>query len=820
MLSEKDPAIDLSPDQKWLASLHGKVRNHSDALRHGIRETLIILAVHGNRLLREHPGFDAEARVADLVKKLLSPLDRERILSCGPDLPDFAGSRTRGSPGHCLKMIFGNPKPSFGNSCDPRDIAFSTLPLGSRCCGRCKFLRGTPSALRAVVNLLAKLCEMHKDEAHNNWSPKSEETLGSLFRSWWPQTAASLDERVKALEGLCRRHPALGWSVCIDQLELLVSASANYRPRWRDDEASAAPQVTEAEQCQFVSEAINLVLDWQEYDENTLPDLVERLEQFDQKEQLKVWDLIDRWADSTPSEDAKAVLRQRINRWAQLRRRRGHSIAHPERERAASNRLLPRDKASRQARLFASYWVDLAPDSSEDGKFDREKQEKRLRDLRVKALHEIWEEHGFEGVSSLIEKNEKTSDLIGELMTELLLGRCEASKFVGSCLNATAACNSTAYKSCLAGFVRNADTDLLAALIDETERPGEADAFITLLLCMPFKATTWRRLDNKPSDFRDAYWKRVEPRTWRDSPGEEINESVERLLAVGRANAAFRAALVAWGQVRTSLLKSLFDALPAASSDEFLNDPMTDDYNISLAFDELDKRPGVTIEEKARLEYVYLTRLDRSEHGIPNIEKHIAASPEQYAMAIACVYKRADGGEDPPGLSSGDPEQQLGIARQAQRLLRQIRYIPGTDAKGDIDAEKLKAWLVEVRSWCARHDRTKIGDDMIGGFLARAPADEDGVWPCRPVCEALEWMASEEVADAFVVGARNRRGAHYRGSGGDQERDLTARYRAWAGELVYEYPYVGGLLERIAASYDHEAEWQDTESEIRQRLLL
>ncbi len=285
-----------------------------------------------------------------------------------------------------------------------------------------------------------------------------------------------------------------------------------------------------------------------------------------------------------------------------------------------------------------------------------------------------------------------------------------------------------------------------------------------------------------------------------------------------RAPAAFRAALVAWDQVETSLLTRLLHALPAADSDDFLNDPMIDDYNISMAFDALDKRPGVTVEEKARLEYAHFTLLDRSEHGIPNIEKHIAASPELYSLAVAYVFKREDRGKDLPELRFGDPERHFAIASAVHRLLDRICRIPGTDRKGNINAEELKAWLGQVRSWCARHDRAKIGDVMIGQFLARATAGDDGVWPCRPVCEALEWMASEEAARGFVVGAGNRRGVHYRDEDGDQERDLAARYRSWAHKLAYDYPYVAAVLERIAAVYDQEAGWQDTESDVRQRL--
>ena len=183
---------------------------------------------------------------------------------------------------------------------------------------------------------------------------------------------------------------------------------------------------------------------------------------------------------------------------------------------------------------------------------------------------------------------------------------------------------------------------------------------------------------------------------------------------------------------------------------------MTDDYNISMAFDELEKRSEVTVEEKARLEYAHITRLERSEHGIPNIERHISESPDAFALAIAKVYKRADGGEDPPELQLGAPDQVEAVFNAAHTLLDRVCRIPGADDNGNVNGEELKAWLGQVRSWCDRHDRARIGDDVIGSFMARAPAGEDGIWPCRAVCEALEWMASDEVGEGFVIGALNR----------------------------------------------------------------
>ncbi|MDE2997729.1 MAG: HigA family addiction module antitoxin [Gemmatimonadota bacterium] len=788
--------------------------SHSDALRSGIRETLILLAVYGKHLFDARLAFDAEARVADFVEDLLGPFNRDTFLLCANDLPDYAEA----APDVVLSLLEKNL-----HSFEPVVTAGSSIfspSLRTPLLWALQILAWNPSRFVRVVYILANLCKIAKTDTIDNWSPKPEETLASLFRYWWPQTAAPLEMRVSALKYLCSRHSTLGWSLCIDQLESMVSGSANHRSRWRDDKASAMPQVAEAEQLQFVRESTALVLDWQEHGERTLGDLVEHLEHFNEEDQLKVWDLIDRWTDSSPPEDERAILRQRINGSAKIRRNHGLAICHPERERAASHALSPQDKASRQAWLFASYRVDLPPDGSDGGNFDYKRNEKRLRGLRVKALQDIWEERGLSGVHRLVEDCEKTSGVIGELMSLILAGQDdEAARFGRSCLDLATADASSAHNSCLEGFLRNVNRNIVTGLIDEAERSGQMVHFTKLLLSLSFRAENWRRLDAKPSETQNSYWKRVEPRTWSETTREEINESVDRLLAVDRPNAAFRAALVAWDQVDTFLLVRLLGSLPDARTDEFLNDPMTDEYNISMAFDELDRRPGVTIEEKARLEYAHITRLDRSKYGIPNIEKYIAESPRNFALAIACVYKRADGAEDPPELNFGDPERIHAAVDAARTLLGRVNRIPGSDEKGNVNAEELKVWVDEVRSWCTRYDRRKIADDAIGSFMARAHADEDGIWPCRPVCEVLESLNSDEVDESFVIGALNRRGVYMRGRGGDKEREHEERYRTWSAELA-EYPRVSRSLSRIATYYENEAGRQDTETELMRRLSV
>jgi hypothetical protein len=153
----------------------------------------------------------------------------------------------------------------------------------------------------------------------------------------------------------------------------------------------------------------------------------------------------------------------------------------------------------------------------------------------------------------------------------------------------------------------------------------------------------------------------------------------------------------------------------------------------------------------------------------------------------------------------------------AHHLLDQVKKIPGTDENGRIDVAALGAWLADVRRLCHEYARADIGDHCLGQLLAKAPVGENGIWPCEAVCEAMEEIASSEIGKGFQIGVYNSRGV-YRGEGGEQERELATKYRAWAERLQYDYPYVGEVLEGIAASYEREARWHDSVAKISRRL--
>jgi hypothetical protein len=234
--------------------------------------------------------------------------------------------------------------------------------------------------------------------------------------------------------------------------------------------------------------------------------------------------------------------------------------------------------------------------------------------------------------------------------------------------------------------------------------------------------------------------------------------------------------------------------------------------------DSLQGRTGVTRDDMAQLEFLFIGALGLSEHGIPNLESKIAESPEIFVQAVALAFRRSDAGEDPPEWRIEDPEQKAAIARAAHDLLNQIKKTPGTDQNGQIDAAELRSWTRSVRSLCRKHARADIGDQWLGQLLAKAPASENGEWPCEAICQVMEEEAAPQIARGFEIRVHNSRGVVCRGEGGEQERELANKYRTSAETLRFDFPYVASLFDSIASSYTQEAFYWDSKSAIDKRL--
>ena len=812
VLSERDPSLDLPEDKRWFASLYGKDRSHSGAISNGIAETLVLLAVHGNGLFFKRLGFNAEAAIAALVRRLLQPVSLERLLSQNDNLPLLAEA----APEEFLSIIardlrneravMGLLKPYdsgvFGSGCHRTGLLWALETLAWRA-----------DLLVRVVDILGELSMQRIDD---NWVNKPENSLADILRSWLPQTAAPIESRIAALARLAQTFPEVGWRICIAQLENHQTGSFSHRPNWRNDASGSGRGVPQRERAEFVRKAVEIALSWPHHSEQTLGDLVEHLQSLPEDRQPRVWQLIDEWAARQNDDAKKAALRERIRRYAFTRRskKRGVSAENAANARAARQSLESSDFVIRHGWLFEQQWVEESVEDYDAENYDYRAREQRIRRDRTAAIAEIWLSGDIAAIDRLLQAT-GASHVIGAIFPVAITDPDAIARFAEHLISSAKGEREAIYMNALGGLLSGHPDPIgfLAARVHE----GWGDKEVLIYsLCLPFRGSAWRALDEHAPHLRAQYWERVHTHVVFDDEAD-VNEAAERLMEAKRPLAAFHAVHHDWSMVETSRLKRLLQAV-ARTSGERAPIFRLSEHDVSEAFQSLNARADVTKDELATLEFQFLEVLEHGDYGIPNLESQICANPALFVQAVSMAFRRNDDGSDPDEISIQDAARREASATAAYRLLNRIKRLPGTDEHGKIDIEELKAWLKTVRAELKTLGRADIGDERIGQLLARAAKKAPGHWPNAEICEAIEWMAEEHVARGFHVAERNSRGVVWRGEGGNQERELAARYRSIAQSLAYTFPFVSTMIEGIAASYEREAQWEDTDAQVRSRL--
>ena len=519
ILSETDPALELPEENRWAAALYDKTRNHSDALRTGICETLVILSVHGNNLFERRFGINITDRVSILIHKLIAPLSFEKLLSQEGNLPRYAEA----APDMFLKLMeedLRSDTPVVLGLLKP--VSKSSLfgsPLRTGLLWALECLAWKPNNFLRVSMILARLAQVEIDD---NWANKPLDSLKAIFRSWMPQTAASLEQRSKAFKILVERFPDVGWKLCIEQIQTGTQFGYySYRPLWRSDASGAGQVVTYKEMYDFVRVALNLMIDWSSHDEKALGDLVEHLQGIPEEDQANVWNIIDKWSINA-SELAKATLREHIRRFAFTRqghRRKLNGTIH-DHAHAAYDNLCPLDPAIRHNWLFTDYWVQESMSELEDEEYDFNKRDERINYLRKDAMNEIWTYSGFDGIGKLL-TDCNAPDIIGRYLSPCIVSLKDQVDFIVCCLSTDINLKTKAER-CLQGFLLAIEYGPRNELLWTAAGELSVEDCERLFLCAPFQATTWHLLEQLGENMRSKYWKAVLPDWSHHTPAELV----------------------------------------------------------------------------------------------------------------------------------------------------------------------------------------------------------------------------------------------------------------------------------------------------------
>ena len=802
VLSERDPALDLTPDQRWMAAGLGKAREHSNALRQGIGSTLALLAEHGGQLFERRLGVNPQDAVSSLVRDLLEPATPDTLLSQAHDLPIYAEA----APGTMLRFLERHLDQ------DERTVVELLKPEGTDphtarrpwtgLMWALERLAWSPSTFPRTVTVMERLCT-GRFAASSGYTPFG--SLVSLFRHWLPQTGAPIGDRIRVLETLTARNPDLGQRVCLALLPLPRDAAMpNPAPEWRGPASLTEGHVTWEESDQMVQTVYRLLLSRRDHDERSLGRLLKRMRLLDHEARVQVWMRVREWAKKADSDTAVAELADCVRDcWTDDETEKKRALEH----------LKPTDPLLRNKWLFQSWWPLRHDPETKD--LNSDERQERTDALQAAALRELWE-LGSAGALRELAEGCEFPYVVGRLAHRLSLNEGELASLVQSSLEPTSSDDLRQQRhQLLAGIVQWAEPSLVERLLDNHVSRHDEAARCHILRVMPFTPETWCRLESESEKVQMDYWAQVGAGRADDHSAATINEAVDRLMDAGRPAIAFRFVSDNPGVVETSRLIRLLHNLAEAN-----DNPIPENSWLGRALDSLEKRPDVTADAMAQLEFTFLQGLLLSKHQIPNLERKLAESPVLFLQVLARVHGRDDDDSDPPEWHIPDPARRRAFAEACYKLLKRVRRLPGGAESDTAETGPLRDWLSSTRTLCAQYGRAKIADWTIGEWLARCSVTGGVARPGELVCDAIESTESIELDRGFVLGARAARGVSTRvpGEGGDQERALAATYEQMAREMSGRWPRVGGVLDGIADSYERDGTRWDTRVAVEDRL--
>ena len=749
VLGEDDPALDLPESFRYAAPLYGKMREFSRALRESISETLVLLAVYGKDLFGTHLGFDGESEARRIVRDFLVPLTTRKLEANNNELPLYAEA----APTEFLNIIERDlraEEPKVMGLLKPVDNALVYSCPRTGLLWALEALAWNPTTFPRVVTILGQLSEI---DINDNWGNKPFESLYMIFRAWMPQTGANLELRLKAVNMLLDKHPAVGWNICLQQInpKRRTGPLHSYKPKWRTDGSEESVETLEPNP-EFVKEMVKILLSRQLYTVGMLCDLVNNLHALTQDNQTRVWEIIDQWRNAGAPDEELAKLRETI---------RTTVLTHPGAEnewrasmtkktRTVYEKLQPKDVICRHEWLFRQPWIDESADEIAGGMSKLRMHKEHIRKLRFEALTDIVQEQGIPGIFALSEKGE-TQLQIGDLLVDILTDE-QIEKLLLKCLRLTE--EKPCHGGIITGTLGSLDNERRKRFHTNLQNKVSEKEMLKLLLLSPYQASTWELVDQLSTEARNRYWAEVNPQYKGGSP-EENNKSIRRLLEAQRPRAAFASTQYMLDEIQPPLLVEMLLAM--AKSDKEENEGwQLNDCAIRNAFKLLNSNSELTLGEKAALEYAYLEVLsppygEKNPQAILHLERCIEELPELFVQAVAYAHKRKDNKEVPPGNRED-------LAKRGRQLLEAIKRIPGQEeASKEEQYDKLSRWVASVRESCASLNLLNVADEHLGNLFSKALPDKNGVWPCETVRDVMEDLKSEDVSVGAYAAASSRK---------------------------------------------------------------
>ena len=790
VLGQVKSAFLRPPEQRWMGDLWRGDRDYSNLLREGLAMNLAVMGVHGGAEASE----TADRVIRDL---LLKANDDWRIwASLGENLPLLAEA----APDCFVCGVedgLESPEPVLANQLAGSGTALYH-PQGFHGLVRAmEVLAWSPDHFGSVVSLLARLDRLDPasefrqgNDGHGSSRPRPSSVLKAVFRSWLPETGASLSERLAALDRLRSSHGDAAWCVMRSMLpEPSAVGLPASKPKVREWAPGETPRATWEERSRTTSEIVTWMVDDAGLCGRRWTDLIERLDRLPAGERDHVMTALESLDRGVGNENATAAIWRAAS--STLDRHRQYKTARwamPEADLArlhgVLNRLQPSDPVTRFGWLFA----DVAP--------EEEKQ--------IKAAAAVFEQGGLSALAALARAVDRPDDL-GFVVGSMPNGLVDAHVLLPRYL----AHAETALRRFARGFAlgryRAGGRSWVIRQLERVAPTLTADQEVALLTVLPFCGETWEAAARRGEAVREGYWRKVRTPAGcaRD---QDLAEGAACLVRAGRPFDAARVLAdderVTRSLVSRGVIADVLRAIVSADGECATPNPVLGRDIASL----LDMLAAADYDGKdlARLEWDLLPYVSEHERSPGALHEILAEDAAFFVKVVSLAYS-------PEGEEPARPDERTKrIAQGAYSLLSSWRTLPGED-NGRVSHRLLHGWITEAQAGLDAVRRLPRGLTVAGQMLSGSPHGRDGLWPCAAVREVIEAVESTDLEAGVAVGVHTSRDVVNTDPavGGVVERELAQEYEGYAIAARATHPRTARMLRDIARYYSWHAYRED-----------
>ena len=774
---------------------------YSNQLKEGLLQTLIIVALYGNRL--KLPIGDAQEWVDSLIKKLLHGALPEKWVEFSDYLPKIAEA----SPDVFLlelQLAIEEQTSVITALFEEKNGFLYPQSHHTSLLWALEALAWHPNYLDAVTLILLRLTEM---DPGGRLSNRPFNSLVDIYLPWKPHTSVELVGRLSILNKYLNDNNSVMWRLLIALLPHPGAAtSGTYKLKWRDYEFTQELGYNQFNVDKTTEWIVTHLMSSYDGDDPKLSLLINAIEPIDEplRKKLILWlpEAVDK-INGSKKETAKA-LRETL--WYQnldgIKDRYNLTEDEVRSIKGAYEKTIPDDLEERHLWLFDEYYPHL-PDKSVEEEDDYVNYQ-QIERIRKEACEDLLNQFGEDRVIALKDKVNEPHTLGATLA---LFSKESITTKVCKLLASEKDVKFT--RGYLSTLEIQQGGGQVPLLYETCEKNGFTKEELTsLLLCFEHNKNLWDYIETLDTDIQNAYWQRVPAIFWGGYKEDATLYKINKLSSVGRGLDAMNNSWIYAKEMPTEAIQELLQNVLRSESN--LNDSI-DHHPLSVYIETLHKREDADKDLLIHLEWVYLPilRYDRVKDSLALLNDRLTKDPDFVVEILGYLYIPENESEQERVVTDIDRQN----AQRAFYLLNQWKTIPGVGENQLLDKAVLSDWMQAVLKKSSETGHYRHACSQLGQLFSYFPEWTD---EAEKLFTLIEPIKEKAFYSGYNAGLFNKRGLTSRSpyEGGEIERDNASMFKGLYDKYHLRYPRVSKVFKSLSEQYERMALEMDERADL------